>query len=402
MRKLLIVMLPIFVIALGIAGMMALHATKPAPKKTDAPRAGIPALYVENAFSAPVTLTIETQGTVASRTEIDLVTQVSGKIVSVSPTFADGGIFKAGETLISIESADYDFALTEAEAQVANAELALAQEEARAEIAARQWEWEEIKDKPTALALKLPHVAQARANLESAKARRKRALLDLERTKISAPFSGRIREKNADLGQYVSQGTRIARVFSTEIVEVRLPVTDQQLFELGLPIAFEASDYDHAPRVRFSAQLSGKVRQWEGRIVRTAAAIDKDTRLFYAIAQVRDPYGEGSADGIPLPVGLFVIASIDGQVRDDIVIIPRTALRGKNQVFVATEDNTFTQRRISILSADENRVIVSSGIKAGERVIVSPVREIREGMAIEPITRTPAPTLAQAAKSGGN
>lgn len=398
MRKILIVMMPFLVIGLGIAGMMALHATKPAPEKTDTPDIRAPALYVENAYKAPVTLTVETQGTVTAQTEIDLVPQVSGKIVSVSPAFADGGIFSAGDILIEIESADYEFALTEAKAQIANAELTLAQEEARAEIAVRQWEWEEIKDKPSALALKKPHVNQARANLAAAKARHERALLDLERTKIRAPFSGRVREKSAGLGQYVSQGTRLARIFSTEIVEIRLPLTDQDLSELGLPVAFAAPDYDHAPKVLLSARLAGETRHWDGRIVRTDAAIDKDTRLFYAIAQVRDPYDEGAADGIPLPVGLYVTATIDGQFRTDSVIIPRTALRGKNKVYVAKADNTLTHRTVSILSANKDRVVIAHGVEAGERVIVSPVRDTREGMTIDPITAPKAATVAQAAK----
>lgn len=398
MRKLLIVMTPVLVIGLGIVGFMMLHATKPEPEKVDTPTARPPALYVENAHRTAVTLTVETQGTVASQTEIDLVPQIAGKIISVSPTFAGGGIFRAGETLITIEPDDYEHAVTEARARVADAELALAQEEARAEVARRQWDWDEIKDKPTALALKVPHVAQARANLEAAKAQLERAQLNLSRTKISAPFSGRIREKNADHGQYVSPGTPLARVFSTETVEVRLPLTDQQLAELGLPIAFAASDYDHAPIVRLNARLAGQDRQWEGRIVRTDAAIDEDTRLFYAIAQVRDPYGAGSADGVPLPVGLFVTASILGQTLDTAIVIPRTALRGKDQVYVVTEDDTLTKRTINIVSADESRVVVASGITEGERVIVSPVRGAHEGMKIEPLSATESARIAQAGK----
>ncbi|GER00979.1 membrane protein [Iodidimonas gelatinilytica] len=397
MRKFLIVMTPIFVLGLGIAGFIILQATQPKPEKTEAPVLRPVTLAVATVRQEPTTLLVQTQGTVESQTEIDLIPQVSGRIVHVAPAFAGGGIFKANETLIQIESENYEFAVTQAEARVADAELVLAQEEARAAVARKQWDWDEITDKPTDLALKVPHVAQARANLASAKAQLDRAKLDLARTRISVPFSGRVREKSAGVGQYVSVGTRLGRVFSTEVVEVRLPLTDEEFTELNVPVAYAASDYETAPKVALKSQLAGRSHRWEGRIVRTDAAIDQDTRLLHAIAQIRDPYGAGGSNGTPLPVGLFVTGEIEGRTLENALIIPRAALRGKDQVYVVRDDNTLTIRTVDVVSANEDRVILASGVSAGEKIVTSPVRNAREGMAVETLeSRAEAPKVAEA------
>ncbi|WP_281302098.1 MULTISPECIES: efflux RND transporter periplasmic adaptor subunit [unclassified Iodidimonas] len=398
MRKFLIVMTPILIIGAAIAGFAILQATQPLPEKADEPEIRPTSLYVVPVEQETITLMVESQGTVVSRTEIDLVAQVGGKIVAVSPAFAGGGIFRAGDTLLQIEPADYEYAVIQAKARIADQALILAQEEARAEVARKQWNWDEVTDKPTALALKEPNVAQARANLASAQAQLDRAELDLARTKISAPFNGRVRTKNADLGQYISPGSPLGQVFSTDMVEVRLPLTDRQMAELDLPIAYEAKSYETAPIVMLSAVLAGKGHQWTGRLMRTDAAIDQSTRLFHAIAQVRDPYGAGSSDGVPLPVGLFVDAKIAGSTLKDGLSIPRAALRNADEVYVVTENNSLSIRQVEVISADSARVVIGKGLAAGERVVISPVRAPREGMPVNPLTSSSAETIAVAAE----
>lgn len=397
MRKFLVIMAPLGVILLGILGVVLLHATKPEPKKDDEIKQLAASLYVEPARREPVTLTIETQGTVASKNEIDLIPQISGRIDSVSHAFAAGGTFKKGDVLLEIDDANYRFAVTEAEAQVAAAALALAQEEARAEMARRQWQWDEVEknnEKPTPLALKVPHVEDARARLAGARAQLDRARLDLSRTRLTAPFDGRVREKAADIGQFVTAGTRLGRVFSTEVVEVRLPFTDQQLAELDLPIAYSAARYEDAPRVTLHARLAGEQRNWQGRIVRTDAAIDNQTRLFHAIVEVIDPYGSGSDQGVPLPVGLFVEASVEGRKLANALVIPRAALRGANSVYALDGENRLVVRTVTVLSSNADRVVLADGIEEGERVIVSPVRSVREGMLVDPLSRDDTAALA--------
>ena len=394
MRKTLVIMAPALVIAAGIAGFLALHATKPTPESTSQGPRPL-ALFVEEVRRQPVSLTVTTQGEVRPRTEINLVAQVGGRIVSVAPNFVEGGIVDAGETLISIEDADYRFEVVRAEARVAEARLKLAQEEAGADVVRRQWQWDELQDKgePTALALKEPHVAEARAKLRAAEADLAAARLDLERTQIKVPFGARVRSTSADRGQYVSAGTTLGQVFSTEIVNIRLPLTDAQLGKLGLPVAFSSID-GAGPPVTLTAVVGGQPRQWRGRIVRTDAAIDRDTRLLYAIAEVEAPYGAAADNGTPLAVGLFVTARIEGRNLADAYVIPRAALRSNDNVFVVLEDNTLDIRPVAVVSSDTDRVVLHGGVKEGERVVVSPVRAPANGLKVEPIDRSSGAALA--------
>ncbi|GAB4126739.1 MAG: efflux RND transporter periplasmic adaptor subunit [Rhodothalassiaceae bacterium] len=396
MRKLLVILAPVGVILLGILGVVALHATKPAPKKEVVEQRPA-SLYVESVRREPVTLEILSQGTVASRNEIDLISEVSGRIVEVAPAFVAGGTFRKGDLLLRIEDANYRFAVTEAEAQVAAAALAAATEEARAEVARKQWKWNEIEEKtdsPTALALKIPHVQDARARLAAARAQLERAQLDLAKTEIRAPFDGRMREKSAGIGQFVGVGARLGRIFSTEIVEVRLPLTDQQLAELGLPVAYTAKSRDEAPEVTLEATLAGQVRQWKGRIMRTDAVIDRETRLYHAIAEVVDPYGDRKEGTVPLPVGLFVTAHIPGRQMKEAYIFPRAALRGNDRVYALDDEDRIVFRTVDVISSNAERVVVGGGVFEGERVVVSPVSGVREGMPVAPLSRENSAALA--------
>lgn len=403
MRRVLRFAAPLVVIGLGLAAVFALHASKPPPKTTDAPAVRATALFVEPVQRQAVTLSVTTQGEVQPLREIDLVAQVSGRVVRVAPAFVEGGSVAAGATLVEIEPDDYRLQVIEAEARVAEARLTLAEEEARAAIARKQWQWEEGKAKPAALALREPHVAQARARLAAAEAELENARLNLARTRISVPFDGRVREKAVDIGQFVAAGTHIGRVFATDRVQIRLPLTDSQFAEIGIPLAFMARDAGEGPAVTLSAALAGRIRHWRGHIVRTDAAIDPRTRLLYAIAEVAEPYGAAADEGVPLPVGLFVNAEISGREVDGALVVPREALRSGNRVYVVGADNRLAIRHVEVLSSDDERVVILAGLDEGERAVVSPLRAAREGMPVEAIRRDEAALIAQtsAAPMGG-
>lgn len=386
MRKILKFAAPLVVVAAGIGSVMVLAQAKEAPEKTiEEPRPV--SLHVDTVRSERVTISVSTQGEVRAKTNVNLVPQVSGRIVKVSNSFAEGGKFKPGETLIQIEDADYVVAVTSAEARVAEAAVRLEQELADARIKSKQWE-EWVNDgEPTPLALNKPQVAEAQAKLRAAEADLKNAKLNLERTKIQMPFEGRVMERSIGVGQFVSVGTQLGQVFATDTVEVRLPLTDAQLDELALPIGYVAEG-GRAPSVTFNTNIGNQLRTWKGRIVRVNASVDSQTRLVYAIAEVDDPYGAGADRGMPLAVGLFVTADIEGVTPHDALVMPRTALRGEDRAYVISKDNKLEIRTVNILSTSADRVIVADGLSAGDKVVTSPVRSVFDGMAALPIERT--------------
>jgi len=385
-RKILKIAAPILVLAAGFGAVAALSAAKDAPEKKE-PTLRPVSLHVDEVRAERVTLSVFTQGEVRPRTEIDLVPQVSGRIVSISDSFAVGAGFKPGSTLVKIEDADYRLAVTSAEARVAEAAVRLEQEMADARIKRKQWDdW--VKDgTPTPLALNAPQVAEAQSKLRAAEADMEKAKLNLARTNIKVPFKGRVLEREAGLGQFVNIGARLGRVFATDIVEIRLPLTDKQLVELDLPIGFMATD-KNAPKVTLKANLGGIDHAWEGRIVRTHASVDQQTRLMYAVAEVNDPYGLSvDKDGMPLAVGLFVNAEIAGVVPQDALVMPRDALRSEDKVYVIKDDK-LEIRTVTVLSTTAELVIVTSGVTPGEQVVISPVRSAYTGMAAQAITRS--------------
>ncbi len=387
-KKLLKVSAPLVVLLAGFLIVQGMAAMRPEPeKKEDETR--LVSLYVDEARSESVTVSVTTQGEVRPKTEIDLVPQVSGRIVALSENFNSGAEFKAGDLLLKIDDTDYQLALVRAEASVAQAQTELERQLATKDI--KEEEWRDNRkngEEPTAFSLNLTQVAQAEAMLRSAQADLRRARLDLERTEFRLPFDGRVRDRKVGIGQYVTAGASLGTVFSTDTVEVRLPLTDAQLVELNLPMGYMAPGYEQAPVVDFSASLGNREYAWQGRIVRVSAAVDQETRLIYATAEVRDPYGAAANKGMPLAVGLFVSADIGGVQEQDAIVMPRLALRNENKVYVINEENRLEIRTVDVISTSEERVLVASGVAAGEHVVTSTLPNATDGMEVEPIFRT--------------
>ena len=385
MKKLLKIISPILVLVVSIGIVQALGAAKPEPQKKEEVQRLI-SLYVDEVTSDTVTISVQTQGEVRPKTEIDLIPQVSGRIVGISESFAEGAEFGPGETLIKIDDTNYKLAVVRAQARVAEAEVAVQRELANAKIKKEHWLDKRNAGEPTPYALNKPQVMEAEAKLLAAESDLKEARLNVARTEINVPFLGRVRAKNVGIGQYVTAGQSLGRVFSTDTVEIRLPLTDSQLAELNLPMGFMADAFN-APLVQFSAQVGSGEHFWSGRIVRTHASVDQQTRLIYAVAEVEDPYGLGADSGMPLAVGMFVHADIAGVNSQSAMVLPRLALRNANKVYVINDENRLEIRTVEVLSTSEDIVLVSNGLEVGDKVVTSTIPAAVDGMEVRAITR---------------
>ena len=385
MKKLLKIISPVLVLVVSIGIVQGLSAAKPEPEKKEETQRLI-SLYVDEVTSDMVTISVQTQGEVRPKTEIDLIPQVSGRIVGISESFAEGAEFDPGETLIKIDDTNYKLAVVRARARVAEAEVGVQRELANAKIKKEHWLDKRNAGEPTAYALNKPQVMEAEAKLLSAESDLKEAQLNVARTEINVPFLGRVREKNVGIGQYVTVGTQLGRVFSTDTVEIRLPLTDSQMAELNLPMGFMADAFN-APVVQFSAHVGNREHSWSGRIVRTHASVDPQTRLIYAIAEVEDPYGLGSDNGAPIAVGMFVHADIAGVNSQAALVLPRLALRNANKVYVINDENRLEIRTVEVISTSEETVLVSNGVEVGDKVVTSTIPAAVDGMEVRAITR---------------
>ncbi|MEM7049359.1 MAG: efflux RND transporter periplasmic adaptor subunit [Acidobacteriota bacterium] len=379
MNRRLRVLLPLLILLLGGIAATVIARSKPQVERVES---AVPPPLVRTATAEPLAarLDVSSQGTVAPRTETVLIAQVAGRIEWVSPAFADGGFFSRGQTLLRLEASDYELAVAQAEAAVAQAASRLELETAEAEVARQEWE-ELGSGEANALVLRQPQLAEARANVEAAKASLSKARLDLERTRISAPFTGRLRSKQADLGQFVAPGTPLASAFGTDYAEIRLPVSQQELGFLDLPLGEPSGEA--GPEVTLRGQFGGQIATWPARVVRTAGSVDQRSRMLDLIARVDDPFRRRpGASGPPLPMGLFVDAEIAGREVEEVFVLPRGALREGQQVLVLDQDQRLRFRTVEVLRTKGEEVFVSGGLEAGEEICVSPIVAVVDGMEV--------------------
>lgn len=377
-----IIGLILIMIAAAVGINVLLKATAPKPKEEAVTRA-VPGVRVQSINKTTHRLQVQTQGVVEPRTQTTLVAEVSGRIIEVSSAMEPGAFFDKGDLLLKMDPRDYQTALTDAIAGVARAEADYATEKAEAEQARLDWKRLGRSGEPSSLLLRLPQLARAEANLASAKAAVQKAYNDLERTEIRAPYAGRSREKLAEIGQFANVGTQLGRIFATDYVEIRLPISDKQLGKLDPAVLkYRDSEWEAGPAVTLVGDVAGKARTWQGRLTRLEGVVDEQTRFYYAVVRVDDPYGTRSDREIPLTVGMFVDAVIEGQEAENVAVIPRSALHPGNRVFVVDEKDRLSIRTVMVISTDEKEAVIQEGLSAGERLITSPMAAPVEGMTV--------------------
>ena len=373
------IVLPLGVLAAAGLGAYALVLNRPdvpiEPRLVE-----LPGVRVHTVTLQDESLTVSSQGTVRPRTESQLVPEIAGQVIWVSPSFAAGGFFEEDDVLLRIDQYDYQQAVIVARSQLAQSQLRLAQEEAEAEVAREEWK-ELGTGEASALTLHEPQLVDAQASVAAAEAALDRAMRDLDRAEIKAPYADRIRQKNVDVGQFLTVGSSVATIYAIDSAEVRLPLPDAELAYLDLPLAYRGLGEQIGPRVSLQASFAGSTHTWEGRIVRTEAEIDPVSRMVHVVAEVDNPYAPSEDFGRPpLAVGMFVEAEIAGRVAAQVVVLPRAALRGRNQVLVVDDHDQLWFRDIEVFRSTSTGIIVTAGLESGERVSISPIEAVTDGM----------------------
>lgn len=372
---------PALVAVGGIALAAIIIATGP-DLETESRQEEIPAVQTMHASAQKVRMTVSAHGTVMPKTESSVVAEVSGRVVAVSPAMVSGGFFDDGDVLVEIERVDYEVALEQSRAHLASAQSELANAEKAYQRQHELTETQSVSESQRDDALN--RLTIARASLREAKARVERAERDLERTRLTAPYDGRVRTERIDAGQFVNRGESIATIYSIDFAEVRLPVRDEDLAFLPLSLARTETAGDTMPKVVLRAPFAGVMRSWHANIVRTEGELDPQTRMVNLIAQVARPYDQPGG-GPPLTVGLFVEAEIIGNTYDDVVVVPRLALRAGDRLCVVGTDGRLAFRDVDVLRLTGETVYVTGGIEAGETICLSDLVDAIEGQHVRPV-----------------
>jgi len=372
------ILVTVSILVVGLLGMRTLSLSKKEVTKAQ-PTVEPPMVRVTNVTIQKQEIRIHAEGTVRPVQEVDLIPQVSGKIVYVSPSLTNGGQFEKGDTLLQIDPRDYELAITLAEAKVkdAQSQLELMQEEAAA--AREEWKRHGLETAqnhvpPPPLVAKEPQLAAAEARLSAARAELSQARLALERTTLRAPFTGRVSQERVDIGQYVAPGTTLAALYSTEAVEIVLPLEDKKLHWFEVP-GFTSGNTSGSPATVHTT-IAGKSATWRGKVVRSQGKLDERTRLINVVVQVDNPY----AHRPPLVPGLFVIVDITGHTLPDAAVIPRSTLHEGDVVWIVDEENRLVFRPVDVALIQGHQAVVRSGLASGERLVLTPLNTATDGM----------------------
>ena len=379
-RRILHLVVTLVIIGVGVAVFLVITASRPQLKRSKPPTPK-PAVRVMTVKTRPHSVIIKGEGTVKPLREIQLVPEVSGKVIYASPSLVDGGEVKKDDVLLRIDPVDYQLTVTLARARIKDSESKLIFAEEEAAAAKEEWRLlkkgnSDVDKEPPALVAKEPQLAAARAKLDADRADLRKAKLYLERTNIKAPFNGRVSAENVDIGQYVGTAQNLATLFSTEAAQIVVPFEDENLYWFHVPGFTPGTGPGASVNVR--SRLAGIESAWKGRVVRAEGKLDERTRMVDVVIRIEKPY----ATRPPLAAGLFVTVEIQGRTLENAAVIPREALRDDNTVWVVDNTGQLTFRNVEVARMSTTSAILKSGIANGDMVVVSTLKAVTDGMRV--------------------
>ncbi len=386
-------LLPVVVGATLLGSAYALMQNPPASGPRQAPPIPRVTVEVENLRAEPFQVQLDSYGEARAATQSMLVSQVAGQIVSVAEGFRSGGVVTKGDVLVAVDDRDYAAEVKAAEANLIEAERVLVEERARAKQAALDWKTLGRSDEPNDLVLRKPQLLAAEAKFIAAEANYSKAKLALERTKIRAPFNGRILEHKVDVGQFINTGTAVAEVYANQYVEVRLPICNCDLDFIDL----DRVGSDASPSVTLFSSLN-KGRQWQGRLTRVESAIDSTSRQLHVIARIDGTLGDESASGIK--IGEYLTANIEGVVVPGAIVIPSKSIYQGSFVYIV-ENETLQRRLVDIAWQDSERALIASGLVDGDVLVTTPLGQVTSGTRVKVAEKTSSGISVAGGAPGG-
>jgi len=406
----------IVIVAGGVGVNKYLVSTKPQPKKSALVDKGT-VVEVAEVTQSSSRITVRARGTVMPARQVVLGTEVGGKVINVASNLQPGGKFAKGDIIARVDPSDYRIAVEQQFALVDSASAQLQVEESRVAVAKREWEMFGSKGKGAAnkqLALREPQMRSATTQLKSAKSGLRRARLGVERTLLRAPFDGMVQERNVDLGQIVAPGAPLLRFVGTRSYWVQISVPVERLVWISVPGVNTSGE---GSSVVVSHRIGDQLIEKEGKVLRLLSDVDPAGHMARLIIEVADPLGVETAKAVapqvvpespylpsklPLLLGSYVEVAIEGRAAENVVELERSALRDGNEVYVLTDASTLEKRKVNVLWRQEGTVLLSGGLKSGEKVVMSPLSAAIDGMKLRlPGAEAPAEPKPDAAKPDG-
>lgn len=381
-------------LALAGVGAKWLVSHKPEIKK-QSKKISIPVVKVIPLKKQDYRIVIHSSGTVEAQTQTSLVAEVAGKITKIGKAFQEGNYINKNSFLLKIDETDYRNDINIANAEIAQQQLGLQEQLVQRKLAKQDWNLfgEKKKKQPSQLALRTPHITSAKAGLQAAKIRKQQAEIQLSRTNIRSPYNGRVLERMVDIGQFVTRGTTLGKVFATDYIEVRLPLSLADYELLAIPEHYQGEKkpkMQNLPSVNFYMNVRQKNEndqqarhRWQGQVVRTGASLDSSTRQIAVIARISKPFSRSNNNTPTIKLGQFLQADILGKLLSDVAIIPTSTIREGKEILLLVDDVIKIQA-INILHTDDDNVIIATeGIADNSQLILTLPPFATDGMKVK-------------------
>ena len=387
-------LLPFVIIAASLVVAVTLSMTRPDAEQNEPLQLSV-VVDAITVSAQDAYISVSSQGTVAPRTQTTLVSEVSGRVVEVSPAFVAGGFFNEGDVLIKLDDQNYLAAVSRAQASVASANSQLEQEKGQGDVAQREWDRmsaeEQSRIRAKEFYLRKPQLQEAVARLESAQADLQQAVTDLNKTTIIAPYDGLVSSKNTDIGQYVTTGASIAETFAVDYAEGRLPIPESKISFLDLPSHTgnlnAADNMQSAPEVDLVSTIGNEDYHWIGKLSRTEGVLDTRTRVLYSVVQIADPYNiyndNNEWNTQPLRIGTYVNATIRGRLLKNVIVLPRYTLQSNNMIWTADTEGRLRPKTVEVLTINGDDVYISAGLETGDRVVLTRLENPLNGASVQ-------------------
>lgn len=339
-----------------------------------------PEVAVITVTPEPLVTTTELPG----RLEATRLAQVRARVpgIVLKRVFREGSDVEAGDVLFQIDPAPYRAAQNSAKAALKKAEANLAQ----AELTVRRYRplvktnaisKQEFDDAQTAQKQAMADVAAARAALETAR-------LNLGYATVTSPISGRIGRAEVTEGALVGQGeaTPLATVQQLDPIYVNLTQSSTEFLQLQRAMASgQLKTVDNGQAGVTLLMEDGRPYPHAGKLLFSDLSVDPSSGAVSLRAIFPNP------DRFLLP-GMYVRARIEQGVKEHAISIPQQALQrdpGGASVMVVSEDGKVEVRAVKVHSTHGNAWVISSGLKAGERVIVEGFQKVQPGAPVSPV-----------------
>lgn len=333
-------------------------------------------------------------GTVQAAKQVDLRARVGGQIIALNQEMVPGGRFRQGQWIAKIDPRDFALAIKQRKSAVVQAQTVLALERGQQAVAKRGYQLlgQKIADKDRALVLRRPQLESARATLQAAEALLAQAKLDLTRTIVRAPFNALVQTRTVSLGTQVSALTSLGQLVGTDEywVEVSVPVGELRWID----IPRRSGDKGSAARIYHPSAWGPGVHR-EARVFRLGSDLEAKGRMARLLLTVPDPLllqaprSTGHGRTRTLLIGSYVRAEILGGDIGRVAVIPPRALRDGKTVWLAGPDDKLEIRPVQVTLRGPQRVYVGSGLRAGERLVVSELSSPVAGMPLRVVGAKP-------------